>query len=194
MKTLDVNGTDRQSLKGKNQDRGIFEMLRSIFKTLVLALSALAVCGSVTAQVGAVPGGEDGSVLKANYGSKGFRLKISRWKLSDESTVASSITCHLPHRSDPRQLDDLDGDEIIAEARRLRMKIGGHGSSHGLSTTLRLIYSQQDLPTIPAQKLVPASLTGALTLPRVRLSGSDLDNGKSTSIVSVLILQGASSS
>ena len=96
-------------------------------KTLVVALSALAVCGSATAQVGAVPGGEDGSVLKASYGSKGFRLESADGNFQTNLQWRAQLRVTSPYRSDPRQLDDLDGDEITAEARRLRMKIGGHG-------------------------------------------------------------------
>ena len=92
---------------------------------MVVALSALAVCGSATAQVGAVPGGEDGSVLKASYGAK-FRLESTDGNFQTNLQWRAQCMC-LPYRSDPRQLDDLDGDEITAEARRLRMKIGGHG-------------------------------------------------------------------
>ena len=71
-----------------------------------------------------------------------------------------------PPTCDPRQLDDLNGDEITAEARRLRMKIGGHGFQPWLKYYFGVDLQPTRSSDDSTQKQVPASLTGALTLPR----------------------------
>ena len=123
----DVNEIQISSKQKVKHRPRLLKCSGQFIKTLVVALSALAVCGSATAQVGAVPGGEDGSVLKASYGSKGFRLESADGNFQTNLQWRAQLRVTSPYRSDPRQLDDLDGDEITAEARRLRMKIGGHG-------------------------------------------------------------------
>lgn len=66
--------------------------------------------------------------VKASYGSKGFRLETrdGNWQTNLQWRFQFRLT--WPTSGDPRQVDDFAADEEITfEARRLRMKIGGHG-------------------------------------------------------------------
>ena len=65
--------------------------------------------------------------VKASYGSKGFRLESRDGNFQTNLQWRAQLRATTPYRSDPRQLDDFDTDELTAEGRRLRMKIGGHG-------------------------------------------------------------------
>ncbi len=66
--------------------------------------------------------------VKASYGSKGFRLETrdGNWQTNLQWRAQFRLT--WPTSGDPRQVDDFASEEeITLEARRLRMKIGGHG-------------------------------------------------------------------
>ncbi len=66
--------------------------------------------------------------VKASYGSKGFRLESRDGKFQTNLQWRAQLRYTNPHTGDPRQVDDFeDGDDSTFEARRLRMKIGGHG-------------------------------------------------------------------
>jgi hypothetical protein len=66
--------------------------------------------------------------VEVSYGSKGFRLETrdGNWQTNLQWRFQFRFT--WPTRSDPRQVDDFAANEQTNfEARRLRMKIGGHG-------------------------------------------------------------------
>ena len=67
--------------------------------------------------------------VKISYGSKGFRLESrdGNWQTNLQWRFQFRLT--HPFLGDPRQLDDFDEDNqrTSFQARRLRMKIGGHG-------------------------------------------------------------------
>lgn len=68
------------------------------------------------------------SSVEASYGSKGFRLETSDGKFATNLQWRAQLRYSNPVGSDPRQLSDFDTDGTSSfEARRLRMKIGGHG-------------------------------------------------------------------
>jgi len=66
--------------------------------------------------------------VKASYGSNGFRLETrdGNWQTNLQWRFQFRFT--YPLFGDPRQVDDFgDNDQATFQARRLRMKIGGHG-------------------------------------------------------------------
>ncbi|MBM88169.1 MAG: porin [Gammaproteobacteria bacterium] len=66
--------------------------------------------------------------VKASQESSGFRLETrdSNWRTDLQWRAQTRFT--TPYRSDPRNLEAFNADEQSNfEARRLRMKIGGHG-------------------------------------------------------------------
>jgi hypothetical protein len=66
--------------------------------------------------------------VKASYGSKGFRLETrdGKWQTNLQWRFQFRLT--HPYGGDPRQVDDFyDRDKTNFQARRIRMKIGGHG-------------------------------------------------------------------
>ncbi|MFT5443344.1 MAG: phosphate-selective porin OprO/OprP [Myxococcota bacterium] len=67
--------------------------------------------------------------VKASYGSKGFRLETrdGNWQTNLQWRAQFRLT--HPTRGDPRQVTNfkIDKEQTSFEARRLRMKIGGHG-------------------------------------------------------------------
>ncbi len=66
--------------------------------------------------------------VTASRSSSGFRLETrdGNWQTNLQWRAQMRFT--TPYRSDPRQLSSLNsGDQSNFEARRLRMKIGGHG-------------------------------------------------------------------
>ena len=66
--------------------------------------------------------------VTASRSSSGFRLETrdGNWQTNLQWRAQMRFT--TPYRSDPRQLSNLNsGDQSNFEARRLRMKIGGHG-------------------------------------------------------------------
>lgn len=66
--------------------------------------------------------------VQASYGKKGFRLESSDGNFQTNLQWRAQLRFTQPNRSDPRQVDDFEArDEGTFEARRLRMKIGGHG-------------------------------------------------------------------
>ena len=65
--------------------------------------------------------------VRTSYGPKGFRLETRDGLFQTNLQWRSQLRVTSPYRSDPRQLDDFDDNQSTAEARRLRMKIGGHG-------------------------------------------------------------------
>jgi len=66
--------------------------------------------------------------VKASYGSKGFRLETRDGNWQTNLQWRAQLRLTWPTSGDPRQVDDFASDEEVTfEARRLRMKIGGHG-------------------------------------------------------------------
>lgn len=65
--------------------------------------------------------------VESSQESSGFRLETrdGNWRTDLQWRAQTRFT--TPYRSDPRQISALDGDQSNFEARRLRMKIGGHG-------------------------------------------------------------------
>ena len=112
-----------------------------MIRTRLFSLSVVAACGFVTAQepaTGAKPSKSEiarmvdeylaeESLVRASYGSKGFRLESRDGNFQTNLQWRAQLRATTPYRSDPRQVDDFDTDELTAEGRRLRMKIGGHG-------------------------------------------------------------------
>jgi len=120
-------------------------------RTRALALSLFTACGCLVAQDPATPpeAQEPGkptkseldaaveryfqkqqgeSFAKASYGPKGFRLESNDGNFQTNLQWRAQLRFTDPYRSDPRQVDDFEGtDKSTFEARRLRMKIGGHG-------------------------------------------------------------------
>jgi len=70
---------------------------------------------------------EEEGTVRASYGKKGFRLESPDGNFQTNLQWRAQFRATSPYRSDPRQLDDFGQDELTAEGRRLRMKIGGHG-------------------------------------------------------------------
>ena len=66
-------------------------------------------------------------VVRSSYGKKGFRLESRDGNFQTNLQWRAQLRATSPYRSDPRALDDFDTDQLTAEGRRLRMKIGGHG-------------------------------------------------------------------
>lgn len=68
------------------------------------------------------------SPIEVSHGSKGFKLATRDGNWETNLQWRAQLRYTNPFRGDPRQLDDFDGaDQSNFEARRLRMKIGGHG-------------------------------------------------------------------
>lgn len=66
--------------------------------------------------------------VKASYGSKGFRLETRDGKWQTNLNWRAQLRYTNPTSGDPRQLSAFNADaQSTFEARRLRMKIGGHG-------------------------------------------------------------------
>lgn len=132
----------------RNLDRPITTTIRLMLITRSIALSLCVVCGllpgqesakSPTSQNPEKPADaalaaaiedyfDKQSTAKASYGSKGFRLESRDGKFQTNLQFRAQLRFTDPNRSDPRQVDDFeDTDESTFEARRVRMKIGGHG-------------------------------------------------------------------
>jgi phosphate-selective porin len=80
-----------------------------------------------TASVSASAAADEPSVV-ASHESTGFRFETSDGNFRTELQWRAQLRATTPLRSDPRQLSALAaGDNTNFEARRLRMKIGGHG-------------------------------------------------------------------
>lgn len=68
------------------------------------------------------------SPVKASHGSKGFRLETRDGNWQTNLQWRAQLRFTNPTSGDPRQLSSFnDPSESTFEARRLRMKIGGHG-------------------------------------------------------------------
>jgi len=65
--------------------------------------------------------------VRVSYGPKGFRLESPDGRFQTNLQWRAQLRATSPYRTDPRQIDDLGEDDLTFEARRLRMKIGGHG-------------------------------------------------------------------
>lgn len=66
--------------------------------------------------------------VKASYGKKGFRLETRDGNWQTNLQWRAQLRYTNPTSGDYRQVDDFEKDaESTFEARRLRMKIGGHG-------------------------------------------------------------------
>lgn len=66
--------------------------------------------------------------VKTSYGSSGFRLESRDGNFQTNLQWRAQLRYSNPFGSDPRQLDDFADEKSSSfEARRLRMKIGGHG-------------------------------------------------------------------
>tara|TARA_B100001057_G_scaffold76937_1_gene71696 strand:+ start:7285 stop:8709 length:1425 start_codon:yes stop_codon:yes gene_type:complete len=65
--------------------------------------------------------------VKATQESSGFRLETrdGNWRTDLQWRAQTRFT--TPYRSDPRQISSFNSEQNNFEARRLRMKIGGHG-------------------------------------------------------------------
>jgi phosphate-selective porin OprO/OprP len=71
---------------------------------------------------------EEEFAVKASHGSSGFRLETSDGKFQTNLQWRAQVRATSPYRSDPRSLSIFaDEGRSNFEARRLRMKIGGHG-------------------------------------------------------------------
>lgn len=70
---------------------------------------------------------EDNFPVKASYGSKGFRFESRDGNFQTNLQWRAQLRYTFPYTGDPRQVSSFDGDTSTFEARRLRMKIGGHG-------------------------------------------------------------------
>ena len=66
--------------------------------------------------------------MKASYGKKGFRLETADGNFQTNLQWRAQFRLTWPTRSDPRNVASFGGqEELTFQARRLRMKIGGHG-------------------------------------------------------------------
>jgi phosphate-selective porin OprO/OprP len=76
----------------------------------------------------AVANDEEDSSLVTSYGSSGFRLETRDGNWQTNFQWRAQLRATSPVGSDPRQLSAFAAaDQTNFEARRLRMKIGGHG-------------------------------------------------------------------
>lgn len=65
--------------------------------------------------------------VKISHGSKGFKFETNDGKFSTALAWRGQLRFTTPDNGDPRQLGNFTGDsQNTFEARRLRMKIGGH--------------------------------------------------------------------
>lgn len=70
----------------------------------------------------------DALPVSADYTDKGFRLETRDGKWQTNLQWRAQMRYTYPYRGDPRQVSSFEGDEESTfEARRVRMKIGGHG-------------------------------------------------------------------
>ena len=70
---------------------------------------------------------EESFPIKASYGKKGFRLESRDGNFQTNLQWRAQLRYTYPLTGDPRQVGAFDDDKSTFEARRLRMKIGGHG-------------------------------------------------------------------
>jgi phosphate-selective porin len=94
------------------------------------SLSSADILGAATdvADAADVADAPDEPSVIASHGSSGFRFETSDGKWSTELQWRAQLRATTPLNSDPRQLSAFaSNDTTNFEARRLRMKIGGHG-------------------------------------------------------------------
>lgn len=84
-------------------------------------VSIPAVAAEVSRQI------EENFPVKASRVSSGFRFETSDDKFRTDLQWRAQTRYTTPFRSDPRKLSAFGEDQSNFEARRLRMKIGGHG-------------------------------------------------------------------
>ena len=84
-------------------------------------VSSPAVAAEVSRQI------EENFPVKASRVSSGFRFETSDEKFRTDLQWRAQTRYTTPFRSDPRKLSAFGKDQSNFEARRLRMKIGGHG-------------------------------------------------------------------
>ena len=84
-------------------------------------VSIPAVAAEVSRQI------EENFPVKASRVSSGFRFETSDEKFRTDLQWRAQTRYTTPFRSDPRKLSAFGEDQSNFEARRLRMKIGGHG-------------------------------------------------------------------
>ena len=84
-------------------------------------VSSPAVAAEVSRQI------EENFPVKASRVSSGFRFETSDEKFRTDLQWRAQTRYTTPFRSDPRKLSAFGEDQSNFEARRLRMKIGGHG-------------------------------------------------------------------
>jgi phosphate-selective porin len=71
---------------------------------------------------------EENSPVTASYGSSGFRLATRDGNFETNLQWRAQLRYYSQLDSDPRQLSSFNDSDVSSfEARRLRMKIGGHG-------------------------------------------------------------------
>ena len=70
---------------------------------------------------------EESFPVKTSYGKKGFRLESRDGNFQTNLQWRAQLRYTYPLTGDPRQVGAFDDDKSTLEARRLRMKIGGHG-------------------------------------------------------------------
>lgn len=70
---------------------------------------------------------EEAFPVKASHGSKGFRFETRDGTFQTNLQWRAQTRYTTPFRSDPRSVGAFQQDQSNFEARRLRMKIGGHG-------------------------------------------------------------------
>ncbi|MFT7521211.1 MAG: phosphate-selective porin OprO/OprP [Kiritimatiellia bacterium] len=151
--------------------------------TIALILAAATVCGVTQAQEQASPTDEQiaegveryfekEGTLRTSYGPKGIRLESRDGKFQTNLQWRAQLRVTSPYRTDPRQIEDLPTDELTAEARRLRMKIGGHGYQPWLK-----YYFEVDLQ--PTRSLDDDSVTASARVIDWRI---DIDKNKAFGI------------
>ncbi|MDG1024872.1 MAG: porin [Gammaproteobacteria bacterium] len=86
-----------------------------------VVVSSPAVAAEVSRQI------EENFPVKASRVSSGFRFETSDEKFRTDLQWRAQTRYTTPFRSDPRKLSAFGEDQSNFEARRLRMKIGGHG-------------------------------------------------------------------
>jgi phosphate-selective porin OprO/OprP len=70
---------------------------------------------------------EDNLPVKVSYGDKGFRFESADGNFQTNLQWRAQLRYTQPYTGDPRQVSSFADDKSTFEARRLRMKIGGHG-------------------------------------------------------------------
>lgn len=120
--------TTQDILGGSQQDSGAGISEKSVAatepkggKTQTASLDQSAIDDIAEAVAAALP-------VSAEHTDKGFRFETRDGKWQTNLQWRAQMRYTYPYRGDPRQVSSFQGDEESTfEARRLRMKIGGHG-------------------------------------------------------------------